>query len=141
MVFLHLPAQYSRAARRHPTTTPMARTRKMPPTLVSPSSLTEADSPSSCWQAPPPRSSFHHLSFSWAILRSSFSLMMAELIADRRGDPGERQKIASFKKADFLILPVYPEGERSRSSLCLAGLRSAAACSSSPPGTRSRWTP
>ena len=84
---------FSTAAVTQPITSPSSNTKNIPPTFWSPSSLTEPELSSElsplAAHPPPACSFFHHLFLSLCIIPSSFNLMMALLIWERRGDPYE----------------------------------------------------
>ena len=74
----------------HPITKPSNKTKNIPPTFGSPSSLTD---PLPASDSPPPAlhcspfSFFHHLFLSLWIIPSSLSLIIALLTYERNGDP------------------------------------------------------
>ena len=83
---------FSMPAVTHPITKPSNKTKNIPPTFGSPSSLTD---PLPASESPPPAlhcspfSLFHHLFLSLWIIPSSLSLIIALLTYERNGDPIE----------------------------------------------------
>ena len=81
---------FSMPAVTHPITKPSNKTKNIPPTFGSPSSLTD---PLPASESPPPAlhcspfSLFHHLFLSLWIIPSSLSLIIALLTYERNGDP------------------------------------------------------